>query len=232
MIMGEMYKSIEKIGGLSFCFRQLSLEEVASLAGPLRFQVYCYECGFIREEDYPDQTELDDWDDISVHFGAFAGDFLIGYMRLIPMFSVKLAAPIERHVPEDLKIRLMEENAVEISRLVISKGFRQRQGDALYYEVDSYLDNHPNKDNRRYRPMVFGLYKAAYKYSKANSINWWTALMEKSLEKLLSKTGVRFTQVGGPVECMGTVYPYVLYLPEAEKTVLETAPAFYEYFKS
>ncbi len=69
----------------------------------LRFEVYCYECGFLKEEDYPDRIEFDEHDEQSVHFAAIDKDDgeVIGTLRMI--MPGRLSLPIEHCCP-DIKV--------------------------------------------------------------------------------------------------------------------------------
>src|SRR5689334_23097596 len=95
----------------------------------LRFEVYCHECGFIEEKDYPDGRETDEYDKQSVHFAAINSfGEIIGTVRLI--LSTPLVLPIKKYCPD---VRLEPEvSYAEISRLVISKRLRRRANDQLY----------------------------------------------------------------------------------------------------
>ncbi len=218
---------VEQIGQTEFTFRILFEEEVISLASKLRYQVYCNECGYLNPQDYPSEMELDEYDEVSVHFGIFVRGSLVGYARLIP---VEADAPVWKYIPQEDKAKISISSAVEISRLVISKRFRRRASDGLYYEVDSYSMEAERLGRGRTIPMIYGLYRLIYTFSKECGIDWWLALMEPTLFRLLKKTGVEFRRLGDVVEYMGKVYPYALFLPNAEEKVKRENPQFYEYF--
>ncbi len=217
----------EYIGRTEFVFRMLTNYEVETEAAKLRFHVYCEECGFIKEEDYPDRKELDEYDSIAVHFGIFIHEEMIGYMRLIPLFGEK-PAPIEKFLSRDkLKEFINGNKAVEISRLVIDRDFRRRIKDNIYPEEESYLSL---ENSKRIKPAVYGLYKMAYHFSLAEGISFWTALMEPPLFRLLMRAGVKFRRIGEAVECMGKVYPFIINLREAEENVKKNKPELFRYF--
>ena len=201
----------------------------------LRFQVYCQECGFIRNEDYPDQKEKDRYDGQSIHFAAISteGD-VIGTMRMI--LSGEYPLPISTHCP-DIKIShdpLPGMSYAEISRLVISKNLRRRRDDGMYYEpqvVDKTVQDAENREFlRRAKPMAFGLYREMYQESKRLGINYWYALMEKSLWLLLRIHGFQFDCIGEEVDVYGPVRPYLGKLPIIEQEVKRKFPKFFDYF--
>ncbi len=219
----------ERIANTEFLFKQLSWDEVVNDAARLRFQVYCVERGFISESAYPDGKELDEYDEDSVHFGIYIDASLAGYARLV--LNKGHGLPIFKYAPfvKDKVKKFPPDSIGEISRLVISKTFRRRQNDGAYYDPLPYLDK-ARAPFRRIRPMVFGIYRDIYTYCKRNNINRWLVLMEPSLWRLLSMTNINFERIGGEVECMGIVNPYMLNLSDAEKEMALYHPHYYDYF--
>jgi N-acyl amino acid synthase of PEP-CTERM/exosortase system len=217
-----------------FVFRKIVSPEELQESYRLRYQVYCKECNFIREEDYPQGYETDDLDRASVHFGGFdLQGCMIGAVRLILPACGKF--PIEEHCP-DMAVdwnAVRHDRCAEISRLTISKLFRRRAKDGLYYEPQA--DDTTVKDKgeyfvRRVRPMAFGLYRAMYQECKRIKITHWFALMEKSLWMLLKIHGFAFKPVGPEVDFYGMVMPYIADLSELEKNVYTKFPQFFAYF--
>ncbi len=219
-----------------FTFKRVDIDEheLMQEVYKLRFQVYCRECGFIKEENYPQCLEKDEYDAQSVHFAALndAGH-VVGTMRMIVPGELNL--PIERHCP-DITIKpdpLPEMGYAEISRLVISKQLRRRRDDGMYYEPqvdDKKVNGAQNDFLRRAKPMAFGLYRELYHESKRRGITYWYALMEKSLWLLLRIHGFRFDCIGEEVDVYGPVKPYLGKLPVMEQEVRRKFPKFFEYF--
>ncbi len=202
----------------------------------LRFQVYCKECGFIKEEDYHDQIEFDEYDaKQAVHFAALNEDGeLVGTMRMI--LPGDLPLPIEKHCP-DVKIdkyAFEAGRAMEISRLVISKHLRRRKDDGRYYGPQVRDKEGTGKDGnqfvRRVRPMAFGLYREVYRECKRRGITHWYALMEKGLWLLLRIHGFNFERIGDEVDVYGPVCPYLGRTEVFEKEIKEKFPDFFNYF--
>lgn len=200
----------------------------------LRFDVYCRECGFIRAEDYPDGRERDEYDAQSIHFAAFNGDGdAVGTMRLIMPGEHPL--PILEHctqldVPRE---RLEVPEAVEISRLVISKRLRRRHDDHMYYGAkteDEYVVENNEQFLRRAKPMAFGLYREIYTESKRRGITEWYSLMERPLWFLLRIHGFLFDPIGAEVDVYGPVRPYVGRIDKIEQEVHTRFKKFYNYF--
>ena len=199
----------------------------------LRFQVYCKECGFIKEKDYPNGIETDEYDDQSVHFAALSADGdLTGTLRMI--LPGKLPLPIVKYYPDLFKNTDTSKNDfVEISRLVISKNVRRRKNDQLYYEPqidDQVMGDGKEHFIRRAKPMAFGIYRELYRESKSLGINQWYTIMEKSLYLLLRIHGFKFECIGPEIDFFGPVNPYVGRIDAIEHEVKEKFEKFYQYF--
>jgi N-acyl amino acid synthase of PEP-CTERM/exosortase system len=218
-----------------FVFRQLTTPEERMEIFRLRYQVYCKECHFISEEDYPLGYECDPLDECSLHFGAYdrRGGGLIGGARLITSACGKF--PIEEHCPQlDVDFnKVSHEQCAEVSRLTISKLYRRRSQDGLYYEpqaADQPVEDRGEHFVRRVRPMAFGLYREMYHESKRHNIRYWFALMEKTLWLLLKIHGFVFRPIGPQVEFYGQVIPYLADIAELERNVHLKFPQFFSYF--
>lgn len=200
----------------------------------LRFQVYCKECSFIKEEDYSDQKETDEYDPYSLHFAAEDTEGMIGTVRLI--IENPLGFPFEKHCKDKLSFDfsgLDRKRIAEVSRLVISKQYRRRTGDGLYYTPD-YNDSGKPADGegarRRMKPMAFGMYREMYQESKRRGVTHWVALMEKALWVLLRMNSFVFKPIGEEIDFYGTVRPYICVLEEAEQILAQKLPNLIKYF--
>jgi N-acyl amino acid synthase of PEP-CTERM/exosortase system len=224
-----------------FTFRKVEPHEKELLAKiyRLRFDVYCHECGFLREEDHPNKLDIDEYDSQSVHFAAIDTDGeVVGTIRMILPGALPL--PVVKYCSfVDLgKIDYPRFKAVELSRFVISKKIRRRKDDDFYYGpkvVAGKIDLEKKEkieEMRRSKPMAFGLYKRLYLESKALGITHWCTLMETSLWLLLWVHGFEFECLGGEVDVMGKVKPYIGEIPIIERSVSEKFPEFFEYFTS
>jgi N-acyl amino acid synthase of PEP-CTERM/exosortase system len=217
-----------------FSFRKLSSPGYLQEAYRLRFQVYCRECNFIKESDHPEGLETDGFDEYSAHFGAFdLQGRMVGGVRLILPASPRF--PIEEHC-SSLEIdrnQILRQTCAEVSRLTISKLYRRRAQDGLYYEAkveDKHGEEGGSSLVRRIRPMAFGLYRAMYHESKRGGIRYWLALMEKGLWKLLHIHGFVFHPIGPEVDFFGVARPYIGDLLDLETKIFVKFPKFFEYF--
>ncbi len=224
----------DTIGKTDFTFLLVSKPEELAKLFHLRYQVYCNECGFLKPEDYPSGLENDRYDPHSLQFAIYDTHGMIGGVRLI-LDSI-LGFPLEEHCGStlDFDINSLPRNSTaEISRLVISKEYRRRKGDNLYYGPDFKDKSRPESradSSMRVRPMVFGLYRELYQESKRRGITHWYALMEESLWILLKVHGFIFRPIGKEIDFYGPVRPYLASIEEIEQSVCEKYPEFFQEF--
>lgn len=179
-----------------------------------RYEVYCRECGFLDEQDYPDQLETDEHDASSSHFAAFnqQGE-LSGYVRLVRPDAIQ-TFPFQNHCVSLLNgVELPPAaKAAEISRLMVRQDYRRRQPSR-----QEMLDDSPQ--------ILLSLYRQMYEYSQKNGIRYWYAAMERSLARALTRMGFSFRQIGPATDYYGPVAPYVADLRELEARLAEFNPA-------
>jgi len=226
----------EIIGNTQFIFQKADDDEkLMRQVYELRYQVYCKECGFIGEKDLPAKAEKDTHDPHSLHYVARDPDLVIGTSRLV--LDNPGGFPLEKPCSGKLTIDISDYNrkkVAEISRLAISKQYRRRKRDGLYYTPDY---NEPMSDKkqtqeamRRIKPMAFGLYREMYQDCKRRGITHCLALMEKTLWLLLRMHNFVFRQIGNEVDFYGLVSPYICDIEAAELTMYKRSPNIYNYF--
>lgn len=202
----------------------------------LRYQVYCLERDFLSAGDYPTGSETDAYDPCSEHFSAYDRyKQIAGSVRLV-RWSPELGYPFQAHCPVFSDAWLPpNEQAQEISRLVVSKQYRRRQGDnwlgiseadplELPEDIAAKRGGHPI--------IVLGLYREMYRYSKKNGIQYWYAAMERSLARLLGRYGFDFKPIGPQIDYYGPVAIYLASLADLEARVSTESPHLFEWFSS
>lgn len=221
----------ELIGQTEFTFRMLEPHEPLEPIFRLRYQVYCNECNFIKAEDYPDKIEKDAYDQYSLQFVAEDKSGPIGTSRLI--LDSPLGFPIEKHFSE-LAIdhaALDRAHLTEVSRLIISKEYRRRRDDGMYYTVEDKAEDGNRDLIKRIRPMAFGLYREMYQESKRRGIKHWFAIMENSLCLLLRLHCFTFHEIGKEIDFYGPVKGYLAHIAEIELQIHQKMPKLSEYFR-
>lgn len=206
----------------------------------LRYKVYCDEWGFEKPEDHPEGLESDEYDQHSVHLGAFCQDSgkLIGTIRLI--LNSELGFPIENHCTLTTSgLAIDRNNIAEISRLAVSKDFRKRAIDNLIYNdgQETAQDRELRKEIQEKRKQEFfiimGLYTCMYKESETLGLTHWYALMAKGLRILLKRMNILFSPIGPEVDYHGKRTPYLGIIDEIVRNVShEQTEYFDEYEKA
>lgn len=212
-----------------FYFERLDSESALQTCYALRYQVYCQECKFLPEADYPNQIETDEYDGNSVHFGAYhvAGDFA-GTVRLALGTMAEL--PFAPHCvvdPASLPAGATTAKVGEISRLAVSRKFRRRNTDGVL--PDQYVTSLPPSElsgehRRNFPELIMGLYKAMYQETKRQGIEFWFAAMEQSLTRMLRRFNFSFQPVGPEIDYYGPVTPYIARITELEAEVFRVCP--------
>ena len=226
----------------------------------LRYKIYVDEWGFEKPENHPNDIETDEYDKNSVHFATRddTGE-LIGTIRLIVNPPGKF--PIERYCHIELKgNEIPRENLAEISRLAITRNYRNRAEDKYIFGPDEErrsigsFERYTNKihyrrfddiyskhtlvkkkrtfqhDRRKLPEAIISLYKALYHESKKREITHWYAVMTKGLDIRLGKLGINFQPIGEPVDYHGIRTPYLCEIRKIEEQVSKNNPELYEEF--
>ena len=199
-------------------FKKVETEDELNEVYKLRFKVYCQERGFEPETAYPEQCEIDEYDAYSIHFIAKIGLETVGTLRLI--LDNPNGFPMERCCKLNVYDKHLKKNkTAEFSRFAISKEIVKSTG----------------SDRRE---IVLGLFKQAYQESKNLRINYFYAVMGRGLQKLLTKCGIIFIQVGPLIDYHGLRAPYISEIKAIEESMFMknidlfrfiTAPPLYQY---
>ena len=199
----------------------------------LRYQVYCIERSFLDAEMYPTGSEVDDYDPYSQHFSAYDRSHRVaGSVRLVS-HSPDFGYPYQSHCPVFQDVLLPpNEEAREISRLVVSKAYRRRQEDSQLGINESGAEPPAEFANKRggHPIIVLGLFRVMYHYSLDCGVRYWYAAMERSLARLLVRYGFDFTSVGPQVDYYGPVSLYLGDLRRLEANLSVAQPDLYKWF--
>jgi N-acyl amino acid synthase of PEP-CTERM/exosortase system len=202
----------------------------------LRYQVFCEERGFISKQSCPEQLEVDEYDDASLHFVAYykKDQDATGTVRLVRGKDIE-QLPLSKKCQINnalLPIGLDREKCAEISRLAISKRMRRRNTDGYYpQEKEDERSRRIQTDKRSSFPeILLGLYKALYQETKRQSIEHWFAAMEPSLVKILQKLPIQFSEVGPEVDYYGAVKPYIASVSDFEGLLYTQNPELFAEF--
>lgn len=210
----------------------------------MRYQVYCIERGFLDPKNYPNELEKDKFDSHSLHFlGKHhnKGD-PAGTARLV-MHS-EMGFPMQHHCEFFPQYAYLQTDKsaeslhgyAEISRLAVSRLFRQRVGDTdlggpprAEHQPDPAL--HPDISPLEAGPeIVAGLYKCMYHEGKRHQLTHLLVAMERSLRVLLRRMGFTFAPVGPSVDYYGPVIPHIATISEIETALMKSRPEVLRYW--
>lgn len=212
-----------------FNFDKVELGNVSSELLPdiyrLRYEVYCRECNFIDGQNFKNELEVDEYDDCSMHIGAYnLGNEIIGTVRLVQP-KPDQPYPFETHCKVFDEFDYPERSeAAEISRLVVRRSYRRRRGDSMEGVSKDFVEKgeaasikpvvDPHHRSSSSPLLLLGMYRELYRYSKQNDIRFWYAAMERSLAKSLEKMGFKFIPIGPETDYYGKVMPFIVDLQE------------------
>jgi N-acyl amino acid synthase of PEP-CTERM/exosortase system len=202
----------------------------------LRYKVFCEERGFVPKRLCPEQMEVDEYDDVSLHFAAYynkdqhaSGTIRLVTGEVIEQLPLSNKCQIDRAL---LPIGFDDTKFAEISRLAISKQLRRRATDSNYpQEKENGGSVSVQHDKRtKFPEIMLGLYKALYQETKRHGIEHWLAAMEPSLVKLLYKLPIQFMEIGPEVDYYGPVKPYIASVSDVEWVLHTRSPELYADF--
>ena len=199
----------------------------------LRYQVYVNEWKFETPNEHPFGREMDEFDKHAVHF--FASDRLdekvVATSRII--LNSDLGFPIEKYFDiEPLGGDIDKDRVGEISRLAVSKEYRQRAIDKGIFGTGDYDPSHiprymdSGRDYRRHceHELVRGIYLSIYRDSIERKLTHWYAVMSRGLYIILKRWGIYFRQIGPEREYHGLRAPYFVSIANVEASLEKHNP--------
>ncbi len=207
----------------------------------VRYEVFCKEFHFEREEDCPGGLEKDDYDAQSVHCLIVhrASNRPAGCVRLIYTREddPSAALPIERycgasfHPGDTHPSRLPRSGLCEISRLAVSGYFRKRRGEsASPVGVVQNVPTISELEERTFPLISLALFLAVLSISILTQRSNSLSVMEPWLARQLRMMGFSFQQIGEVTEYHGARAPFHYSLEQALANK-EKSPLLRELFK-
>ncbi len=176
----------------------------------LRFEVYSQQCNFIREEDFPQKLECDEYDKHSIHFVAMDEDNVVVATSRMILNTEKRSPLLELFPKLHNEFDVSPNSITEISRLLISKRLCNSNMKRL-------KGSHRSAKLGDYGTIVYGLCQKMFEETTRLGITHWCALMEKGLLALLRIYGFKMICVGDVVDLFGPVRPYIGNVADMEK---------------
>ncbi|OOC51319.1 PEP-CTERM/exosortase system-associated acyltransferase [Thioalkalivibrio versutus] len=202
-----------------------SLEEIQHL----RYQVYCKEFGFEREEDCPGHKEIDEYDTQAWHclLEHKPSAMAAGCVRVVHVDAHDpiTQLPMERHCSESFfdsawrPDRLDRDNICEVSRLAVHGMFRRRHGETAtpFGDIEA-LEISPDQV-RVFPILAVSLFVAATLLCVHHRKQHAFAMMEPALARILRHTGLEFTQIGEIVHYHGKRAAFYIDSGEAYESI-------------
>jgi len=206
----------------------------------IRYDVYCQEFHYEREEDCPGGMERDEYDDHSLQIlvAHKASRIGAGCVRMVrpPPDSPDFLLPMEHHCghtlnhPERHPQRIPRNHLAEISRLAVHTSFRRRLG-----ESESPLGalHALDQQERRTFPMVsLALFAGATALLALSQRPHMFVMMEPRLARRLQSLGFPFVQVGESLDYHGLRAAYHVTIDECLESWGETMLQVYDFIYS
>jgi N-acyl amino acid synthase of PEP-CTERM/exosortase system len=202
-------------------------EEQAEEVFRLRYQVYCKENGYIDPKITMRELERDIYDRHSLHCLLIhrKSGRPVGTARVVlprqdkPLRSFPLQSVCDHPLLYDEE---KLQNICEISRLCMSKAFRQREADGsilpAYTEAD--WEKRPAKDEQivYFRRMIpyapLGLIMGAFELAIDAGITDCFCVMDKTQLEAMEKIGLTYEPLGKPINFHGLQQPVLMNIGE------------------
>ena len=179
----------------------------------VRYDVYCREFGFEREEDCPGGLERDDFDAASAHCLIVHRESGIaaGCIRVVlpPADDPDFLLPLERFCGDSLHdsplhpSRRPRGEIGEVSRLAVHTQFRRRPGESVSPVGTLAVDELPKAERRTFPLLGLSLFCAGASLMRRAGREHAYVMMERSLARRLISSGFPFSQIGEPIDYHG-----------------------------
>lgn len=189
----------------------------------LRYEVYCLERGWEDPGEFPDQMEMDEYDDNSVHFlvrERATGQWIAGLRLVLGSFKDLPVAQAcdEGEALNVVPAEVLQQTAAEFSRLHILP--EHRNGKVNSKSADKKPA--PGAGPGRASEVMLGMIRAARDYSDRHGIDSWYFITTRALGRVLQGIGLDLKAMDSAVEHHGIRQPFygdldVFFDPMAEK---------------
>ena len=200
-----------------FDVRLAHTPELLREAHRVRYNVYCREFGFEREENCAGGLERDAYDAhavhcVIVHRGSGTG---AGCIRVVlPPESPDFQLPMERFCGFSLTdpvlhpARRPRARVAEVSRLAVHTPFRRRAGESQAPIGRLDIEDLPEEEKRTFPLLGLALFCAGTSLMRLSGREDAFVMMERRLARRLTANGFPFSQIGDPVEYHGSRAAY------------------------
>lgn len=190
----------------------------------LRWEVYCREFHYERDEDCPNEREADAFDVSALHVYAEhrPSGLLAGTVRIVCADMVDVGLPLEQAYSTYDQILdlgpVPRNHLIEISRLAVSANFRRRSGEGLSpIGLNVLMDPDELSIMERSLPLLpLALYLSVAAVVDVRGVHeaFGYAMMQPRLVRLLRRFGIQFQQAGPEIDYHGKRAAYRITLDE------------------
>jgi len=184
----------------------------------IRHNVYCEELGFEREKE--DGMEKDEFDTHSI-FTMIKHKPTNNYtscVRVVKSNDEAQLLPIEKYCLDSIQNKELHPSnfdraeICEISRLAVKADFRRRATDKFQGSATGAISEatYSETELRCFPFIAIGLYMAAATMAIDTGIKHTYVMMEPRLARSMKFVGIKFVQLGEPIEYHGTRAPYYI----------------------
>ena len=209
-------------------------EELKQEAYKLRYQVYCVERGFF--DIPPDGLEHDEDDEHSYHYliRHKETDSYMATTRLIltDRKNPEKLLPAEAYSKIDniaLAKTIPRANLAELSRFCVLKHFRRRASEQdllVTNDADDYSRTSRGKNSSA--SITLALFACAIRMSVEHNIEYWYALMDPALNRVVAPLGIHIVEMGGLVDYHGMRMPCAVRVRDLLQSVAERDKEYWE----
>lgn len=214
-------------------------DALREIAFRLRYEVFCSEHGINPglSAGTPDQLEKDAYDDHSLHYLLYhkLTDEAVGTVRVVLPRQDKLLHSFPLQFICDHPLIHMEDRIgqfCEVSRLCMTRSFRQRPGDGktlpAYFDQDQdmHLDHAANVYIRRVIPFApLGLLRAAFEGALNHGITDCICMLDAEQLYALQRVGLSYRVLGPRLDMGGPQQPVIFNIKHAlDNMILQNPP--------
>lgn len=186
----------------------------------IRYRVYCEEFEYEPVEHFPDQFEIDDFDQYSRHclITHLETGMPAGCVRLVSAIDSRNEAPLpfEKYCGNSLdqifidSMALDRNTVCEISRLAVDGAFRRRTGETLtrFGEISGL--HFSAQEQRTFSLIAVAGFLAATVLTEMENRTNVFAMMEPFLPRMMHRSGIDFQRVGKDIDYHGIRAPYFI----------------------
>ncbi len=184
----------------------------------IRHQVYCDELSFLPCTN--DKLEKDSFDKHSIFslIKHIPSDQYTSCVRLVTSSSPEELLPIEHYCKDSIQhdefdpALFKREEICEISRLAVKPEFRRRKDDKFKGSATGVIsENVYSETELRCFPFIaIGLYMTSASMALKSGMKHAYVMMEPKLARSMKFVGIKFIQIGEPIEYHGKRAPYYI----------------------